>query len=86
MELVLQWLDELEDLVFAIALAWEDLRRLLLQVGLGAALALLVPDAALGARVPTGLLTAVAVASVGAWLTALLVLLAAKGKARGAAA
>ena len=40
MEVVLQWLDDLEDLVFAIPLLWERLRLTLLHLGLLAALAL----------------------------------------------
>lgn len=38
MEIVLQWLDELDDAVFSIVLAWEKLRRRLIALGVGAAL------------------------------------------------
>lgn len=41
MEVVLQWLDELDDLVFAGFSIWGRLRRLCLAIALGAALALL---------------------------------------------
>jgi hypothetical protein len=37
MEIMLQWLDDLEDLVFALPLIWERLRLPLLNVGLLAA-------------------------------------------------
>ena len=40
MEIVLQWLDDLEDLIFAMPLLWERLRLKLLHFGLLAALAL----------------------------------------------
>lgn len=39
MEIVLQWLDDLDDFLFAGLLAWERVRRGLLQVGLASALA-----------------------------------------------
>jgi hypothetical protein len=34
MEVVLLWLDDLDDLVFTVALGWERLRRLCLKIGL----------------------------------------------------
>jgi hypothetical protein len=40
MEIVLLWLDELDDLVFVISAFWERTRALCLQVGLLAAVAL----------------------------------------------
>ena len=40
MEIMLQWLDDLEDLFFALPLLWERLRLPLLNVGLAAAAAL----------------------------------------------
>ncbi len=40
MEILLQWLDELDDLVFAGLTLWRRLRRLCLAVALGAALGL----------------------------------------------
>jgi hypothetical protein len=38
-EVLLLWLDELDDLVFGLALLWEPLRRVVLQIGFAAALA-----------------------------------------------
>jgi hypothetical protein len=40
MEIVLQWLDELDDLIFAGFLLWQRLRRLSLVVALSAAVAI----------------------------------------------
>ena len=40
MEVVLLWLDDLDDALFSAALAWERLRRVVLQIGLAAAFAL----------------------------------------------
>ena len=40
MEVVLLWLDDLDDALFSAALVWERLRRVVLQIGLAAALAL----------------------------------------------
>lgn len=37
MEIMLQWLDDLEDMVFVLPLVWERLRLPLLNVGLAAA-------------------------------------------------
>jgi hypothetical protein len=75
MEVVLQWLDELDDCLFAGALLWERLRRGALQVGLSAAVALAGCELfAAGVRagwVPA--LAAVALASVGLWLVAAVV-------------
>lgn len=50
MEIVLQWLDELDDLVFAGFSLWRRLRRLCLAVALGAALAVhALPGLGIGA-------------------------------------
>ena len=40
MEVVLLWLDDLDDVLFSVALAWERLRRVVLQIGLVASFAL----------------------------------------------
>ena len=40
MEVVLLWLDDLDDVLFSAALLWERLRRVVLQIGLAAAFAL----------------------------------------------
>ena len=75
MEVVLLWLDEIDDWLFAGALLWERLRRATLKVGLAAASALAGCELfAAGVRanwVPT--LAAVALASVGVWIVAAVV-------------
>jgi hypothetical protein len=68
MEVVLLWLDDLDDAVFSVALRWGCLRRTCLQMGLAAAFGLIVADAlAVPAEfaVPLG---AVAISSVAVWL------------------
>ena len=40
MEIILLWLDEFDDLVFSVTMAWERLRHRSLQIGFLAALAL----------------------------------------------
>ncbi len=40
MEVVLLWLDDLDDALFSVALAWERLRRVVLKIGLASAVAL----------------------------------------------
>jgi hypothetical protein len=67
-EIMLQWLDDLEDLVFGVALAWERLHHVLLQLGLLAALLLAATQLRpLGFAKPE-LLAGIAFASVVAWL------------------
>ena len=44
MEIVLQWLDDLEDLIFALPLVWERIRLPFLMLGLLAAIALHAED------------------------------------------
>lgn len=75
MEITAQWLDELEDLVFAVALLWEPLRRILLQIGLVAAIASHLSQS--GSDVPAyaPILAGVAAGAVAVWCLALLVLL-----------
>jgi hypothetical protein len=78
MEVILLWLDELDDLVFGLALLSEPLRRIVLQIGLGAAVAVLFSPP----TVPfDGILAGIASASVLAWLVAFFVL-AARGDHR----
>ena len=67
MEIVLLWLDDLDDLVFTAALAWELLRRSLLQIGLVAAFALAGCELSATATDWVPALTGVAGASVAAW-------------------
>jgi hypothetical protein len=69
MEIVLLWLDDLDDLIFAIALIWERLRRALLQVGLAAALGLAATDVTAVATQWAPLFCMVAALTVSAWLT-----------------
>ena len=75
MEVVLQWVDELDDWLFAGALLWERLRTGALKLGLAAAYTLAGCDLfTVGARagwVPA--LAAVALASVGLWFVAALI-------------
>jgi hypothetical protein len=66
-EVVLLWLDDLDDLVFTLAHRWEQLRRAVLRVGLLAALAVAVCELSLFATELTPALSAVAAASVAAW-------------------
>jgi hypothetical protein len=49
MEVVLLWLDDLVDLLFCVALGWERLRRLCLQIGLAAAFALVAAEGSMSA-------------------------------------
>jgi CHASE2 domain-containing sensor protein len=69
MEIVLLWLDDLDDLLFTAALVWESLRRALLQIGLGAACALGVCELSTVAVHWVPVFNAVAVGSVAAWLS-----------------
>jgi hypothetical protein len=66
-EVVLLWLDDLDDMVFTVALAWESLRRLLLQIGLAAAFAIAGCELSATATDWVPALTGVAGASVAAW-------------------
>jgi hypothetical protein len=68
MEVVLLWLDDLDDVLFTMALKWERLRRLVLQIGLGASLALVGCEFSANASHWGPVLSGVAAASVGAWL------------------
>lgn len=67
MEVVLLWLDDLDDAVFTTALAWESLRQLLLQIGLAAAFALAGCELSATATDWVPALTSIAGASVVAW-------------------
>ncbi len=69
MEVVLLWLDDLDDLLFTAALVWESLRRALLKIGLGAACALGVCELSAMAVHWVPVFNGVAVASVAAWLS-----------------
>jgi hypothetical protein len=70
MEIVLQWLDDLDDLVYAAALTSEPTRRALLGVGLAASLVSASAIGAEAAAVPAWLpvpLVGLAMGSVAAW-------------------
>ena len=67
MEVVLLWLDDLDDLVFTAALAWERVRRFLLQIGLAAAFGLATCELSATATEWVPALTGGAAASVAAW-------------------
>jgi hypothetical protein len=67
MEVVLQWLDEIDDLVFAGFSIWGRLRRLCLAIALAAAVALhVVPGQGILAEPVPGLLS-VSLAALAAW-------------------
>jgi hypothetical protein len=67
LEVVLLWLDDLDDLVFVAASRWEQLRRTVLKIGLVAAVAVAVCEISLLATQLTPALSIVAAASVLAW-------------------
>jgi hypothetical protein len=67
MEVVLLWLDDLDDALFSVALAWERLRKGVLKIGLLAALGLAASDLSSLAARWAPVLCWVAAASVGAW-------------------
>jgi hypothetical protein len=68
MEVVLLWLDDLDDLLFSLALLWERVRRRLLQVGLGAAFALAASERFAALPELTPILISLSATSVAAWL------------------
>jgi hypothetical protein len=67
MEVVLLWLDDLDDALFSVALVWERLRRSVLGVGLASAFALAGSELAAVATDWAPAFAYVAAASVGAW-------------------
>jgi hypothetical protein len=68
MEVVLLWLDDLDDAWFSVALAWERLRRAVLQVGLASAVAVAATEVLAIATQWTLAFSYVAAASVVAWV------------------
>ena len=68
MEVILLWLDDLDDLLFSVALVWERLRRALLQVGLAASFGVAGSELSAIATQWAPALAVVAAASVSAWL------------------
>lgn len=67
MEVVLLWLDDLDDILFSAALGWEEWRRRVLQIGLAASLALAGAELSSTATQWAAALSFIAAASVGAW-------------------
>lgn len=65
MEIVLLWLDDLDDLVLCCGRLWEPVRYLCLQIGLGAAFALSAAELLRGEW--SAALAAVAATSVSLW-------------------
>jgi hypothetical protein len=74
MEVMLQWLDEIEDAFFVIALQWENVRRAVLHVGLAAAVALKLTQAGSAVGAYDAMLAALALVSVLTWCTVTVVL------------
>jgi hypothetical protein len=68
MEVVLLWLDDLDDVLFSAALVWERLRRIVLQIGLAASFALAGAELSAIALQWAPAFSGVAAASVSAWL------------------
>jgi hypothetical protein len=68
MEVVLLWLDDLDDVLFSAALVWERLRRIVLQIGLAAAFALAGSESWAVATQWWPAFAGLAAASVAAWL------------------
>jgi hypothetical protein len=68
MEAVLLWFDDLDDVLFSMALVWERLRRIVLQLGLAAALALAGSELSAIATYWWPAYSGVAAASVGCWV------------------
>ena len=68
MEVVLLWLDDLDDALFSVALVWERLRRAVLQVGLASAIFLAAAELSAVATAWSPAFSGVAAASVIAWL------------------
>ena len=73
MEVVLLWLDDLDDALFSVALAWERLRRGVLQVGLASAMVVAASELSAIATAWTPAFSGVAAASVVAWFGGTLV-------------
>ncbi len=72
MEVIFQWLDDCEDLVFSLVLTWERLRLRSLQAGFAAAMMLLAIEIA-EVRTPWASTFAwAALASVAVWLATLI--------------
>jgi hypothetical protein len=69
-EVVLLWLDDLDDVLFSVALTWEKLRRTVLQIGLASSFALAASELSAVATQWGSTFSSIAAASVGAWFLA----------------
>jgi hypothetical protein len=78
MEVVLLWLDDLDDLVFVLVSLWARLRRFCLQVGLSAAFLLAASELSVTADVWSPALAGVAGSSVAVWAAGALLFLVAR--------
>ena len=67
MEIVLQWLDELDDIVSTALLCWERLRPVCLFAGLVAAMLLCSDQLGVDLALPALLLANIAAGCVGVW-------------------
>jgi hypothetical protein len=67
MEVVLLWLDDLDDVLFCVASAWERLRRALLRVGLASSFALAGAESSALAAEWAAVFACIAALSVSAW-------------------
>jgi hypothetical protein len=67
MEIVLLWLDDLDDILFSAALLWERASRAVLRVGLWAALSLAASEQLAVANEWAPVLVNIAATSVAAW-------------------
>jgi hypothetical protein len=67
MEVVLLWLDDLDDALFSVALVWERARRTVLKVGLSASFALAALELSAVATQWASTFAYVAAASVATW-------------------
>ncbi|HEX6997338.1 MAG TPA: hypothetical protein VF322_04285 [Gammaproteobacteria bacterium] len=70
MEVVLLWLDDLDDLLFAAVARAERLRRHCLRIGLAAAVVLVLSELAVVTPAWAPVCAAVAAASAGLWIAA----------------
>ena len=78
MEVVLLWLDDLDDVVFVLISYWERLRRLCLQIGLFAAITLAGCELSFTAAQWSLALASVAGSSVVIWFLGALLVVAAR--------
>jgi len=86
MEVVLLWLDDLDDVVFVLVSLWARLRRFCLQVGLYAALLLAACELSRMADEWSPALAGIAGSSVAVWMTGALLMLVARLDLKGSLA